>query len=64
MQARHALVERPAPMLKVDESRATADGELILLDRAPSGLDYWQVAREVDWQRPVTGTAPFAAPAD
>ena len=43
---------------------STADGGLILLDGAPSGLDYWQVAREVDWQRPVTGTAPFAAPAD
>ena len=63
-EARHALVERAARMLKVDESRATAYGGLILLDGAPSGLDYWQVAREVDWQRPVTGTAPFAAPAD
>lgn len=57
--ARHAIVERAARMLEADESCVAADGGLILLDGAPSGLDYWQVAREVDWKRPITGTAPF-----
>ena len=64
-EARHALVEqRRAHARARMQSRVTADGGLILLDGAPSGLDYWQVAREIDWQRPVTGTAPFAAPAE
>ncbi|HKN02161.1 MAG TPA: molybdopterin cofactor-binding domain-containing protein [Candidatus Binataceae bacterium] len=61
-EARHAIVERAARMLDADESRVAADGGLILLDGAPAGLDYWQVAREVDWKRPITGTAPFTAP--
>jgi len=61
-QARYAIVERAGSLLDAEESRVAADGGLILLDGAPSGLDYWQVAREVDWKRPVTGTAPFAAP--
>ncbi|MGA7871334.1 MAG: molybdopterin cofactor-binding domain-containing protein [Candidatus Binatus sp.] len=61
-EARHALVESAARMLDAEESRVAADGGLILLDGAPSGLDYWQVARKVDWKRPVTGTAPFATP--
>jgi CO/xanthine dehydrogenase Mo-binding subunit len=61
-EARRAIVERAALMLGADESRVAADGGLILLDGAPSGLDYWQVAREVDWKRPVTGTAPFTVP--
>lgn len=58
-EARHAIVERAARMLDADESRITADGGLILLDGAPSGLDYWQVAREIDWKQPITGTAPL-----
>ncbi|HTW88494.1 MAG TPA: molybdopterin cofactor-binding domain-containing protein [Candidatus Binataceae bacterium] len=58
-KARHAIVERAARMLDAEESRVAADGGLILLDGTPSGLDYWQVAREVDWKRPITSTAPF-----
>ena len=50
-------------MLDADESRITADGGRILLDGTPSRLDYWQVAREIDWKRPITGTAPFNPPA-
>ena len=61
-EARHAIVERAARVLDVDESRTAADGGLILLDGTPSGLDYWQVAREVDWKRPVTGTRPAQSP--
>ena len=61
-EARKAIVERAARMLDADEARVAADGGLVLLDGAPSGLNYWQVAREVDWKRPITGTAPFAAP--
>jgi CO/xanthine dehydrogenase Mo-binding subunit len=58
-EARHAIAERAARMLDAEESRVAADGGLILLDGKPSGLDYWQVARDVDWKRPITGTAPF-----
>ncbi len=61
-EARLAIVEQAARILNVDESRIGAEGGLVLFDGTPSGLDYWQVARQVDWQRPVTGTAPFAAP--
>ena len=60
-EALHAIVERGARMLGAEESRVTADGGFILLDGARSGLDYWQVAREVDWKRPISGTASFAA---
>ena len=41
---------RCAIMLSADESRIAAEDGLILLDGAPSGLDYWQVAREIDWK--------------
>ena len=58
-EARRALVERAALMLDADVSRVSADGGLILLDGVPSGLDYWDVAREVDWKHPIAGTAPF-----
>src|SRR5258708_4730669 len=61
-EARRAIVERAAQMLSAEESRVAADGGLILLDGGPSELDYWQVAREGDWERPVAGTAPFAVP--
>jgi len=61
-EALHAIVEQAARMLGAEESRVAADGGLILLDSAPSGLDYWQVARRVDWKRPITGTASFATP--
>ena len=62
-ETRHALIERASRMLDADESRITADGGRILLDGTPSRLDYWQVAREIDWKRPITGTAPFNPPA-
>ncbi len=63
-EARRAIVERAAIMLKADESRIAAEDGLILLDGAPSKLDYWNVAREIDWQIPITGQAPFAALVD
>src|SRR5579863_2806059 len=56
-EARHAIVERAAQMLDAAQPRVTADGGLILIDGAPSGLDYWRVVREVDWKRPITGMA-------
>jgi len=61
-EARHALVEQAARLLKADLSRITAEGGLILLDGKPSGLDYWQVAAQVDWKRPVTGAIAFTPP--
>jgi nicotinate dehydrogenase subunit B len=61
-EARLAIIEHASRMLDADDSRVTADGGRILLDGTPSRLDYWQVAREIDWKRPITGTAPFNPP--
>src|SRR5579863_3376569 len=47
-EVRRAIAERAAIMLKADESRIAAEGGLILLDGAPSKLDYWNVASEID----------------
>lgn len=54
-QALAAIVERAAAMLAVDPARVGAEDGAVMLDGAPAGLDYWQVAAEVDWDRPVTG---------
>jgi nicotinate dehydrogenase subunit B len=63
-EARRAIIQRAAIMLEAGESRIAAEGGLILLDGTPSKLDYWNVAREIDWQVPITGLAPFAALVD
>jgi CO/xanthine dehydrogenase Mo-binding subunit len=55
--ARAAILEQAAKMLTADAARLTTDGGVILVDGAPSNLDYWKVAPQVDWSRPVTGDA-------
>jgi nicotinate dehydrogenase subunit B len=61
-EARQAILERAANILGADPSRLTTDAGRILVDGTPSQLDYWQVAPQVDWKRPIMGTfAPGGA---
>ncbi len=55
-EARQAILERAASILGADASRLTTDGGRILVDGTPSQLDYWRVAPQVDWKRPIMGT--------
>jgi nicotinate dehydrogenase subunit B len=55
-EARHAILERAASILGVDISRLTTENGRILVDRAPTRLDYWGIAPQVDWKRPIMGT--------
>jgi CO/xanthine dehydrogenase Mo-binding subunit len=59
-EALRAIVSEAARMLGVDESRVSAEDGVVLVDGAPSGLDYWQVARGIDWTRPIKGDLPPA----
>jgi len=52
--ARKKLVEEAARMLNADALRVAAEGGAILLDGAPSGLDYWTVAQKLDLSEPIT----------
>jgi nicotinate dehydrogenase subunit B len=61
-EAREALIARAAQMLNVDVSRLSLDDGTILLDNAPSGLDYWMIARGIDFKRPIAGLAPLTNP--
>jgi CO/xanthine dehydrogenase Mo-binding subunit len=61
-EAIRLICERAAELLEVDKSRVSADRGWILVDGARSELDYWQVAKKVDWNRSVTGTADFVSP--
>jgi CO/xanthine dehydrogenase Mo-binding subunit len=54
-EARRALLERAGSILGADASRLTTDSGRILVDGIPSPLDYWHVAPQVDWNRPITG---------
>ena len=55
-EARQAILEQAASILGADASQLTTDGGRFLVDGTPSQLDYWLVARQVDWKRPITGT--------
>jgi CO/xanthine dehydrogenase Mo-binding subunit len=55
-QARHILQEASRTM-RVDLARLSVEQGSILLDGKQSGLDYWKLAPQVDWEQPVTGTA-------
>lgn len=59
-EALKILIERAAATLDVEPARLSAAGGSILLDGAQSGLDYWKVARGIDWKRPITGEVEFA----
>jgi nicotinate dehydrogenase subunit B len=55
-EARQAILERAATILGAEVSRLATDAGVILIDGNPSQLDYWQVAPQVDWKRPIRGT--------
>jgi nicotinate dehydrogenase subunit B len=55
-EALHTIIARAAILLDADESRVSAANGAILLDGSRSVLDYWRVAREIDWKRPISGT--------
>jgi nicotinate dehydrogenase subunit B len=55
-EARQAILERAASLVGADQSRLTTDEGRILVDGIPTQLDYWRVASQVDWKRPITGT--------
>jgi nicotinate dehydrogenase subunit B len=59
-EALHAIIERASLMLGEDASRVSAANGTVLLDGAPTTLDYWAVASEIDWRRPITGEVQFS----
>ena len=61
-EARETLIAKAAEMLSADASRLSVDDGAILLDGAPSGLDYWKVAPSIDFERPITGLAQLSNP--
>jgi nicotinate dehydrogenase subunit B len=61
-QAREAMIKAAAPMLNVDAARIALDDGVILLDGAPSNLDYWKVAPMVDWHRAIDGSSALRKP--
>ncbi len=62
-QARAALLAAAAARLGCDAARLASDGDgAILCDGAPSGLDLWSVAPDVDRSRPVRAEAPPPGP--
>ena len=58
-EARLTILERATSILGVDQSRLTTDGGRILVDGTPTQLDYWRIAPQVDWKRPITGTLAY-----
>jgi CO/xanthine dehydrogenase Mo-binding subunit len=59
-EARQAMLERAATILGAELFRLNTDDGRILLDGTPTQLDYWRVAPQVDWKRPITGTVKSA----
>ncbi len=59
-EALHAIIERGALTLAKDASRVSAADGWILLDGVRTALDYWTVASEIDWKRPITGDVEFS----
>jgi CO/xanthine dehydrogenase Mo-binding subunit len=59
-EALHAIIERAARTLGKDAARVGAAEGSISLDGVPTALDYWSVAREIDWKRQITGTVQFS----
>lgn len=57
-QARAALIDVAAARLGADRAGLSCwDGD-IFLDGAPTGLDFWSLAPEVDWRQHVSGDVP------
>jgi nicotinate dehydrogenase subunit B len=61
-QARHAIVEKAAIKLAVDFAELSVERGKISLDGKQSGLDYWKLAPEIDWNQTVTGEVELSRP--
>lgn len=59
-QARAALLGAAAARLGADPAGLSCRDGRVLLDGAPTGLDFWALAADVDWRQPVTGAVPVA----
>ena len=57
-QARAALLGAAAARLGAEDARLSCRDGSILLDGAPTGLDFWSLASDVDWRQPVGGNVP------
>ncbi len=58
-QARQMILDDAARSLNVDAARLRVEAGTITLDRKRSELNYWKLAPNIDWQVPVSGTAPL-----
>lgn len=57
-QLRAVLIQAAAARLGTDVAALSCLDGAILLDEAPTGLDFWSLASEVDWKQHVTGDVP------
>jgi CO/xanthine dehydrogenase Mo-binding subunit len=51
-QARQAILQEASRTMRVDLARLSVEQGSILLDGKQSGLDYWKLAPQVDWEQP------------
>jgi CO/xanthine dehydrogenase Mo-binding subunit len=59
-EALRAIIGRAAEILGTDAARLSVVEGSILLDGAPTKLDYWTLANEINWKRPITGDVQFS----
>lgn len=57
-QARDALLRAASSRLGCDPKDLACRDGTILAGNAATSLDFWQLAADIDWQQPVTGTVP------
>ena len=60
-QACAALIDVAAARLGTDVGNLSCRDGNIFLDGAPTGLDFWSLASEVDWRQHVSGNVPVRA---
>ncbi len=58
-EVREAIIAKAAQMLSTDAARLTLEDGAILVDGAVSGIDYWKIAPEIDWEHRITGSVPL-----
>ncbi|MGC1677668.1 MAG: molybdopterin cofactor-binding domain-containing protein, partial [Candidatus Binataceae bacterium] len=59
-ELREAIIAKAAQMLRTDAARVTVEDGAVLIDGARSGIDYWKVAPEIDWEHRITGNGPLS----
>ena len=59
-EAREAMLEQAACVLGANMSRLSIAAGSILLDGQSSGLDYWKLAPQINWDKPVAGGVVLA----